>query len=777
MTSSYDYWLVALSVVIAIFASFTVLGLASRIPHIARRKAPYWLAGGALAMGSGIWSMHFIGMLAFRLPIPVAYDVGITALSAVVAALASALALYLIRSHIKTWRGLLVSALLFAVAISTMHYTGMVAMRMSPAIAYDPLWVGAAFLIAFLASLFALWLTCLRDTSQVRLFSLRNFAGSVFLGCAIAGMHYTAMAAAHFDPASICLAAPSGIDGGRLASIVASATFIILFTALALLTYDLYLAEQQAFLAHELKHRNAELERLVDERTDELRRTRDEALEANKAKSAFLANMSHELRTPLNAIIGYSEMIQEEMEDAGTPNLLPELEKIRVAGRHLLSLINDILDISKIEAGRMDLYLEEFDLGREIDSVVSTVAPLMNKNGNRLEVDCGVDMGSVYADLTKVRQVLFNLLSNAAKFTHGGTIRLAVAAAGGQVCMSVADSGIGMTPEQVERLFQSFTQADSSTTRRFGGTGLGLAISRHFCHMMGGDIRVASEPGKGSIFSVMLPLRVGEQAPVAKPTASELPSDATQVLVIDDDPAVRDILGRYLGKEGFRVHTASSGREGLDLARTVRPDIITLDVIMPGMDGWAVLGALKQDAELAQIPVIVLTMTSEMSMGYALGAAHFLTKPVERQELARLLGRYRRHAGFRVLVVEDDTATRDMVCRSLEREGVNVDGADNGRSALAWLERNDAPDLILLDLMMPEMDGFEFVSELQRLPVLRDVPVVVLSAKDITDADRQRLNGSVERIVQKGTLSRDELLAMVRRFVAQGLATPTTVEA
>ncbi len=531
----------------------------------------------------------------------------------------------------------------------------------------------------------------------------------------------------------------------------------------------------------------------IAEKNAELERARQAADAASSAKSQFLANMSHELRTPLNAIIGYSEMLQEEAADLGQNGLTPDLEKIHGAGKHLLGLINDILDLSKIEAGKMTLYVEEFDVPKMIQDVATTVQPLVLKNANRLEVSCPADIGPMRADLTKVRQTLFNLLSNASKFTERGVIRLSVerqsvergraqtpeaprfdASTLGRstITFTVTDTGIGMTAEQMSRLFEAFAQADASTTRKFGGTGLGLAISRKFCRMMGGELTVTSEPGKGSTFTATLPAQVQESKASAEPAPvfrqpSLVARDST-VLVIDDEPNARELIERSLSKEGFRVELAGDGRSGIELAKQIRPQVITLDVMMPGMDGWAVLTALKSDPVTADIPVIMLTIVDEKQIGFALGAADYFTKPIDWGRLTLSLRKYQQASDHHtVLVVEDEEQAREMLRRALTKENWQVLEAENGLVALQKLN-GLVPGLILLDLMMPEMDGFEFLRQLRQRPALRFVPVIVITAKDLSDEDRRRLNGEVARILQKSALSMADLVAEVRAVAQAG---------
>jgi adenylate cyclase len=356
--------------------------------------------------------------------------------------------------------------------------------------------------------------------------------------------------------------------------------------------------------------------------------------------------MSHELRTPLNAIIGLTELLCDNAARFGTEKALEPLTRVLRAGRHLLNLINDILDLSKIEAGKMDLTLESVAISPIVEEVVGTAQPLAEQNQNVLELDCPDGIGSVHADNMRLRQILLNLLSNASKFTKGGAVRLCVVRAeeAGQhwVDFAVSDTGIGMTEEQLGRLFQEFTQADASTTRQFGGTGLGLAISRRLCRLMGGDITVTSAPGEGSTFTVRLPaqvpapMSVRETGAVATaPAASE--SLRGTVLVIDDDPTARELIATHLASEGFAVETAMNGVDGLKKARALRLAAITLDVLLPDVDGWTVLAALKGEPALSGIPVVIVTIVDEQRRGIALGAAGYLTKPIDRERLVEIL--------------------------------------------------------------------------------------------------------------------------------------------
>lgn len=777
---SYDTLLVVFSYVVAVVASYTVLDLVGRVSTSTGRVRWLWLSFGAFAMGMGIWSMHFVGMLAFSLPVPVAYNLITVLVSVVVAIIASFIALVIVGRDRLTWRQLLGGGLLLAIGISAMHYIGMAAMLID--ITYNPFYFCLSIVIALMASVAALWLSFYFRRGGERGAAWKKLGSGLIMGAAIVGMHYTGMFAAHFQLGPKSMSA-SGmilnqnwlgyfISGGTLFTLGLSLLGIYISNKFSHKDSEIQEKANEIYLMNqELRQLNENLERLVKERTAQLEQAHDEAIKANMIKSQFLANMSHELRTPLNAIIGYSEMLVEEAEELGEPTFVEDLGKIKNAGKHLLSLINDILDISKIEAGKMEIHMETFQLSGLIRDVITTVKPLADKNGNRLETR--LEEGTITTDITKLRQILINLLSNASKFTKDGTITLEVCRelrnqrAG--YCFRVNDTGIGMTPEQVERLFQPFTQADSSTTRKYGGTGLGLAISHSFGEMLGGSIDVESEPGSGSTFTCWLPTSA-EQAErdereLAVDRADSDNSSGVSILLIDDELFNHQLMKRYLAKEGWKLAFAASGQEGLQLAKKLRPKVICLDILMPSMDGWSVLSAIKSDPELQNIPVVIWSMTSDRQLGYALGASEFLTKPVNRERLISVMDRYISNRNdHNVLVIEDDEATSELLTRLLQKEGYVVTQARNGRHALDCMTKG-TPKLILLDLMMPEMDGFQFLEELRKQETWSEIPIVVVTAKSITAEDKLKLNGFVKNVVEKGAFDHKSLLAEIGRFV------------
>ncbi|MDB6093766.1 MAG: rpfC 5 [Verrucomicrobia bacterium] len=543
-----------------------------------------------------------------------------------------------------------------------------------------------------------------------------------------------------------------------------------------------------------LEEVNRTLEQKVRDRTVELEKMMLTAKDANQAKSAFLAKMSHELRTPMNAIIGYSEILLEDAGDSGNKSAIDDLNKILSAARHLLGLINDVLDLSKIEAGKMDLYLESFDITTLVREAASTVAPLLEKKHNTLVVECSEQLGVMHADATKLRQVLLNLLSNASKFTTNGKVTLRahrdLGVMGELILIDVIDTGIGMEPEQMSRLFQTFAQADSSTTAKYGGTGLGLAISRQFARLMGGDVTVTSVPGKGSTFSVRIPAQVApvklatttpfDEKTVPKSTAaaavaavsvvtgSRSPFQVARILVVDDDKTVHAELAELLPKENYTVTGISSDLSALSRAKEFKPDVIILDTLKPELHGWNLMSQFKADPQLASIPIILLTMVDDaQTAGTALGASDYLIKPIDGDKLLPILSK---HGAMRtttsILVVEDDPATREMIVRLVEREGWMAVPAENGRRALELL-RTFTPSLVLLDLLMPEVDGFSVLREMRANEIWKDIPVVVVTSLDLTGEVRRLLQQQAERVLQKGRYTTTELLNEVRTSVTE----------
>nr|WP_188908438.1 MHYT domain-containing protein [Aureimonas endophytica] len=869
--TGYNPALVLLSIAIAVFASYAALDLGARVRRATEGPRWSWIAGAAIAMGGGIWAMHFVGMLAFEMGLPAAYDLKITLLSLVIAVGVTAGAFAWVAAKGTGIGSLLVAGPLMGVGVAAMHYTGMAAMRVAGNFAYDPAIVAVSVAIAVTAATAALWLAFRQNNVWQKLLA------ACVMGLAVAGMHYTGMAAATFT-AQAAGAQPAhatvlGANQANLALSVAGVTFVILFLAMmagsldqrrtqrrlhvsearfrsavqavrgVMWTADVngnFIEEQpgweaitgQAFdeyrgdgwlaAAHPddrsiiekgwaeavrtgtpyiadqrlrssdgiwrhyhvqtipVRDPNGTIREWVGVHEDvterhayetALREARDDAEEASQAKSQFLANMSHELRTPLSAIIGYAELLLEEVEDgAAAEDLTVDIKKIEGNARHLLGLINDVLDLSKVESGKMDVYAETFDVANVVEDVVATAKTLAEKKGNRLVLEIAADAGSMNTDITKLRQILLNLLSNAAKFTQDGKITLTMTRQGEMALFRVSDTGIGMSPEQLERLFQRFSQADASTTRRFGGTGLGLALTKAFSAMLGGEVTVESRQNEGSTFTLRLPVVYAEpaSAPAEVPSiAAQPPADmevepGKAVLVVDDDPAQRELMTRFLAREGFATLTAGDGETGLAMAKEMRPRAILLDVMMPGMDGWTVLSRLKADPDLAAIPVVMVTLVNERSLASSLGAVDYVPKPVRWEEFRQVMDRFRDEAGD-VLVVDDDQDARDRVRHALERDGWTVAEAGNGQEALDKVAIAP-PRVILLDLTMPVMDGFTFLHSLRERPGGRDIPVIVLSARALTPQDRQKLQSAV-KVIAKGAVSLRDVAVDVRNAV------------
>jgi PAS domain S-box-containing protein len=492
---------------------------------------------------------------------------------------------------------------------------------------------------------------------------------------------------------------------------------------------------------------------------EELRRARAAAEGASRAKSDFLAKMSHELRTPLNSIIGFSEMLEDETFGPLNEKQRRSVDNVLTSGRQLLQVINDILDLSKVEAGRMQLAPTELDAGFALGEVRGVIESLARAKGHTVEIEVEPGLPPLLADPGRFRQIMYNLLSNAIKFTpDGGRIRMTArrAAGGGAVEIAVADTGIGIAPIDQERIFREFEQLDSAYVRQQQGTGLGLALTRKLIDLHGGRIWVESEVGRGSTFRFVLPNRARQRpspAPFAIPREAVVSVESGPlVLVVEDDPRAGDLLGHYLKEAGYRVAHASSGAQAIALAKSLKPDAITLDILLPGEDGMAILGQLKGATETKAIPVVVVSITDHRELGYSLGAVEWLVKPVQRDgfvtAVRRTMGTLPAGAPPRVLIVDDEPATVELLTDMLAAQGFRAMAAHNGREGLE-MALGQRPDVIVLDLVMPGESGFDVVRQLRDHPWGRNVPILVFTGKDLSAEDRGRLFDAVQAIVPK----------------------------
>jgi signal transduction histidine kinase/CheY-like chemotaxis protein len=510
---------------------------------------------------------------------------------------------------------------------------------------------------------------------------------------------------------------------------------------------------------------------LIDARTGEMETARDEARDASDQKTKFFANMSHELRTPLNAILGYGEMLYEDCEDLGYDDLLPDLKKITSSGSHLLSLINNILDLSKIEAGKMELFITSFEIENMVETIKNISEPLAAKNDNGFVVNFDGAMGSMSQDETKLRQCLTNFLSNGFKFTKNGTVTLDVRARSVEgvefIDFAVIDTGAGMSAEGVAKVFEEYTQAERSTSANHGGTGLGLPISKKFAEMMGGEVVLTSEEGVGSVFTLSVPRECSEyNEDDVDSNIINLDADDNLVVLVDDDVAMHDLIKRTISKLNLTLIGATNSEKGMELIREVKPKLILLDVLMPGRDGWSLLKECKTDKELKEIPVIMISQLNQSNLAASLGANDYLTKPIDRSHFVntvqRLLGAGAKNQ--KVLVIDDDKDVRELLSRLLKDAGYRPIDARDGKEGLE--RTKDEPALIILDLEMPRMDGFEFLDNyIKDVPEDKRAPVLVFSGKDLTDVQEDLLKERVVGLVKKDDVSMDNLSKMIQSIV------------